>query len=355
MVHTRIREFCKEAKKTGGLIVNNKSRIFKVIKTPVEEQDLLPPEVQETIGYDFFTYDEEERPLSLDPVYGKELEQAYLRKVNSISWDMADLLKQLNSKAAREPEGPSKPVIYLAECSYDRREARYIIEGELKAHGYTVLPESDLPRQEADYVAEVEQLLARSALSIHLVGQMYGGVPDGPSQKSGVVLQNDVAVKRSKNAKEQVFFTLTVTNNSAETTITQCATIVEDAENPYMRGQFSRVVQWLGVCLEVLDPDDLRDALRLQALAYFASGEPDSSEQSVRRLVREVDKSYRTASDDPPFFQAFVSKHRLKFHQRTWFRVDVLAVVGGVTSYVAFFQPEGPQPLPSPTIFGPPN
>jgi hypothetical protein len=56
-----------------------------------------------------------------------------------------------------------------------------------------------LPRDEAAYVAAVERLLARSKLAIHLVGAGYGAVPDGPSQKSTVVLQNELAVQRSKS------------------------------------------------------------------------------------------------------------------------------------------------------------
>jgi hypothetical protein len=48
-------------------------------------------------------------------------------------------------------------------------------------------------------VAAVEGLLKRCKLSIHLVGETYGGVPDGPSQKSEVVLQNELAAQRSKS------------------------------------------------------------------------------------------------------------------------------------------------------------
>ena len=38
------REFCQAAKQTGGLSIGNKSRVFKVIKTPVDNQeaDALP-------------------------------------------------------------------------------------------------------------------------------------------------------------------------------------------------------------------------------------------------------------------------------------------------------------------------
>jgi hypothetical protein len=91
----------------------------------------------------------------------------------------------------------------LAECSYDQREAREILQANLERHGYTVLPHQPLPRDEADYVAAVARLLEQCALSIHLVGQGYGAVPDGPSYKSVTVLQNELAIQQSKRGALQ--------------------------------------------------------------------------------------------------------------------------------------------------------
>ena len=73
-----VREFVEAASETGGVTVGNKARIFKVIKTPVESQEQLPHVMKESLGYQFFTLDEQERPLELDPVFGKELERDYL-------------------------------------------------------------------------------------------------------------------------------------------------------------------------------------------------------------------------------------------------------------------------------------
>jgi hypothetical protein len=56
-----------------------------------------------------------------------------------------------------------------------------------------------LPADEAEYVAAVESMLARCALSIHLVGGRYGAVPDGPTAKSTGMLQNELAVARCKS------------------------------------------------------------------------------------------------------------------------------------------------------------
>jgi hypothetical protein len=94
----------------------------------------------------------------------------------------------------------TKPVVYLAECSYDRKQDRETLAGELRRLGYGVLPDRELPRDEPGYVDAVERLLDECRLAVHLIGAGYGAVPDGPSQKSIVELQNDLALRRSKGA-----------------------------------------------------------------------------------------------------------------------------------------------------------
>jgi hypothetical protein len=157
--------------------------------------------VQDVLGYEFFTI-EDGTPLELDSAYGEKFAQDYNRKVGKLAWDVSQLLKQMETDAGDNGHGeqaPAKPTVYLAECSYDRKQVREILEVELRRHGHTVLPDQELPRAEAEYVAAVEGLLKRCQLSVHLVGETYGGVPDGPSDKSVVVLQNELAAKRSKS------------------------------------------------------------------------------------------------------------------------------------------------------------
>jgi len=196
-----VAEFCKRAEESGGMVVANKARIFKVLKAPVDSQESLPQVVRDVLGYEFFTI-EDGAPLELDSAYGEKFAQDYHRKVGKLAWDVSQLLKTMETGAANNghgEQGPAKPTVYLAECSYDRKQTREILEGELRRHGYTVLPDHELPREEAEYSAAVEGLLKRCRLSVHLVGETYGGVPDGPSQKSVVVLQNDLAAKHSKS------------------------------------------------------------------------------------------------------------------------------------------------------------
>jgi hypothetical protein len=157
------------------VVIENKARVFKVIKTPVDTEASLPPVMQAALGYEFFTF-EDDTPLELDPAYGEKFAHDYNRKVGKLAWDVAQLLKRLQPYTGGSAQGHdeptvTQPAIYLAECSYDQREAREILQANLERHGYTVLPHQPLPRDEADYVAAVARLLEHCALSIHLVGQ----------------------------------------------------------------------------------------------------------------------------------------------------------------------------------------
>lgn len=193
------REFCQTAESSGGLTVDNKTRVFKVIKTPVDSEDTLPPVMKQLLGYPFFVLDEGQTPVELDPAYGEDLIPQYNLKVAKLAFEMAQLIRKLDSANRATPAAPSaKPTVYLAESSYDRREHREALDAELRLLGYTVLPDRQMPRDELEYTAAVETMLAQCRLSIHLVGSNYGAVPDGPTDKSVVVLQNDLAIAQCR-------------------------------------------------------------------------------------------------------------------------------------------------------------
>ena len=196
--------FCDEAARSGGLAPGNKARVFKVVKTPVADQGTLPPQVRDTKGYEFFT-ECDGAPLELDPAYGLRFSEAYFRLVGILAWELAQQLKILQADPAlaandAPPAAEAGPAVYLAECTADRREARAALEAELKLHGLRVLPDRPLPRDdEARYLADSADLLARCALSIHLVGKVYGAVPDGQGDKSITVLQNELAARQCRD------------------------------------------------------------------------------------------------------------------------------------------------------------
>jgi len=194
-----LREFCEAAGRTGGLALGNKSRVFKVVKTPIESGASLPPIVERMLGYEFYAMENDE-PTELDPAFGEALRQQFLSKLSRLAWDMAKSLQSLSETAGREAASTARPVVFLAECGRDLTVTREQIETDLRMHGYDVLPAQQLPMNEDALAEALEALLERAALSIHLVGKSAGSIPDGPSGRSVAMLVNQLAAERCRHS-----------------------------------------------------------------------------------------------------------------------------------------------------------
>ena len=218
-----VNTFYEEAEKTYGWKIGNKSRIFKVVKTPVPIEK-HPTQIQGLLGYDFFMKDPlTERVRELAQIGGDEIEKAYWAKLDDLAYDIADALDKLRSMkaplpkspepvtepekaspATPEPVAPVSPVsddritIYLAETTSDLREERAKLLRELKQKNYRVLPEEQMPFYGPEYKEKAEELLSESQLSIHLLGRKQGMTLEGAEASVGI-LQNDLAAQKSKD------------------------------------------------------------------------------------------------------------------------------------------------------------
>lgn len=197
-----VNTFCEHASERLGLKVGNKVRVFRVLTTPIDRRqfEVFPALSDKSLGYEFYEIDERDRDRWLDPDMGSK--EAYLREIYHLADDIAALVHKLEESKgdpiASKGSDDDGLTVYLAECSYDRRDDRDEVAASLRAHGYRVLPENRLPRDEQEYRKAVAELLAASDLSIHLVGSSFGAVPDGPSQQSAVAIQNELAAERAR-------------------------------------------------------------------------------------------------------------------------------------------------------------
>jgi hypothetical protein len=204
-----IEEFCKVAEAHGGLVIDRKMRVHRVMLKPLAEElrKKLPGRLKDELGYPFYEEEEGGRFLTLDPRFGDKYKHAFNRGLALMAYELAEIIEKLREEESpvqkpmpAEPPGAPKPIIYLAQCSWDRGDDREKIRSELRATGYTVLPDQGtfLPDMETEYVAEVERLLDRCQLSIHVVGANTGKVLDGPGRKEVVRLQNEIAARKSQ-------------------------------------------------------------------------------------------------------------------------------------------------------------
>lgn len=199
-----IQEFYKVAEQTGGVRIDDKSRIFKVVKTPVPP-DRHPPELQDLqtmLGYDFF---------QIDPTTGKlrefifnsgpNTDNGYWAKLDDLAQDIYQLLEVLGGRKQGLPEetpAQSGITVYLAETTLDLIGERDKIRRELQQRGYKILPDNPLPLNATDFQTVVREHLRRSNLSIHLIGANYGVIPEA-ADCSVVCLQNELAAERSQD------------------------------------------------------------------------------------------------------------------------------------------------------------
>src|SRR6188508_937529 len=137
-------EFCRACEEQGGLHIQDKARLFKVLKTPVPLQQ-LPSELQAVIGYEFFKVDPESgRARELDEIFGPAAERDFWLKLDDLAHDISVLLQMMDT-SIDTPAPLDRGTVYVAETTSDLREQRDSIRRDLQQHGYTVLPTRALP------------------------------------------------------------------------------------------------------------------------------------------------------------------------------------------------------------------
>lgn len=198
-----LREFCRLANQAGGLVVGNRQRIFKVVKTHLA-LDAHPPEFQKQLGYEFYEIDKTtERPVAFGQELGRNRDQRYWSKLDDLAWDVKQVLSIINPRAkvasAANVFSQSLGTIYLAQTTRDLSEERDQIKRELQNRGYDILPDKELPLISPNYEETVRECVMRAKLSIHLIGGSYGIIPEGASNRSIVRLQNEIASERNRD------------------------------------------------------------------------------------------------------------------------------------------------------------
>lgn len=211
-----IEEFYKAAELTGGVSIENKARIFKVLKTPVKLES-QPEKIRDILGYEFYRIDPSTgRPREFLKMFGQESEQAFWARLDDVAYDIAQLIEKLDQPAQASKNGTvheSKTIvhangitvnttsntrkkIYLADASYDLKEYHDSVRRELEDTGFIVLPDKNLTLYAEKFKSEVAEHMRECILSIHMIGSSYGLVPEG-TEKSVIVLQNEIAAEQS--------------------------------------------------------------------------------------------------------------------------------------------------------------
>jgi len=198
--------FYEAAKQNKGIKIANKSRIFKVVKTPVEDDYFksFPEELrillQESLGYEFFETDRRSGKIrEFWPEFGGESLRKFLERLEDLAQDIKEFIK--SQQLASSDFGPGGS-IYLAETTPDLSDERNEIKRSLQRHDYHVFPDENLPFDTSMFEDKVRGFLDRCTLSIHLIGADHPAIPADDQIMPRLDLQFRLAAERVRKQHE---------------------------------------------------------------------------------------------------------------------------------------------------------
>lgn len=203
--HQFIEHFVSKSEGSGGLTIDSRSRLMKVVKTPVVESEMvgsIRSRLGDLISYNFFDEDPDSSRVSeYDERFGAEANQKYFSRVYDVCqelWPAIKTLKQRMGELAQSAiAGSDSKTIYVAQTTADLREEAEKIRRELIGRGHKVLPSQPLSMLGEELLPQVNDYLNESSLSIHPVGKVYGVVPEGESE-SLIAIQNRLAAQQAQ-------------------------------------------------------------------------------------------------------------------------------------------------------------
>ena len=258
-----LNEFWKAAEQQGGVQIRDKSRIFKVLKTPVR-LDEQSPQLRSLLGYEFFRIDRDSGNFrEFDEQFGPEYKQKFLMKLDDLAQDLKDLLEFVDGPEPVEPAVGEAGAIFLAVTTHDLQDERDTIRRELQQHGYTVLPARTLSPIGTEVEAEVREDLQHCSMSIHLIGHHYSLTPED-AMTSLTEIQSELAIERGE------------------------------------RGGFTRLV-WIPPGLEVDDPrqQEVIDRLRMDPRMGPGADLLEKPLDELRAVIHDVLERERAAKTAP--------------------------------------------------------
>lgn len=152
-----------------------RSRLFKVLKTPVAPEN-LPDPLAPLLGYEFFEELPQEgrvREYLLNPNPAERWK--FYARVDDLAQDIAQLL----SETRASDETATGQTAYLAQVTSDLAAHRDDLRRELSRRGWRILPQRSVPLLAKDLYDTIDSALAESTVSVHLLGTRYGTRPEG--------------------------------------------------------------------------------------------------------------------------------------------------------------------------------
>jgi len=275
--------FYKNVKKTDP------SRMFKVLKDPISLGQ-QPGKLKENIGYDLYFINPESGEIEdYKDFFGIDAERNYWMKMVDLAYDIHESYILINEKVSSEEIKSiySRRTIYLAETGHDLAVQRNIIKRDLQRHGYRVLPDHTLAQEVNSLKKQIQNDLEVSDLSIHLIGNSYGEIPEG-SDLSVVDLQNKLATQKSQETEDKTTFSRLIwISPSLENASEKQLSFIENIKRDLASSEGAEILQ--------TPLEDFKNIVREELIEVgidkkLAKGKASNGDSSVYILHDKVDE-----------------------------------------------------------------
>lgn len=182
-------DFCRQeldafARRWAGEKDGGRGRIIVAMKRHVSNDD-RPDMLQRQEGFRFYELDEQNeiQPETEFFKRGKATDDRYYQELEKLAGFLTRRTKQMSARGGGEkPDpvaAPSGKTVFLAKPAADMRAAYDRLVAELRSSGFGVVPDpgSDMPN-DVSAIAFVDDALAQTDISIHLLGDKQGFAPE---------------------------------------------------------------------------------------------------------------------------------------------------------------------------------
>lgn len=175
-----------------------KKEILIVVKTN-KLGSIVPVYLRKYVQFNFFEINiRTNENIEYSPFSEGDKINKFWSKLTDLAYDSKIFIESADSTETQ------KLTVYLAEVSKDQASTREILRREFLLSGFTILPSKPLPASVKDYQDAVQELIKKSDLSIHIMGELYGDSPAG-SDYSFVEIQNKVVSELIGNGFKDQF------------------------------------------------------------------------------------------------------------------------------------------------------
>jgi hypothetical protein len=157
------------------LTEEQKLTIF-LVKRPQKKVIELPDFLKKYAIYNFFEVEPSPTALERSSLEKRISEADFWERLTDLAYDLKHMLF---SKVKNEVSESRTNTIFLAEVTSDQVRNRERLRRELVLAGYNVLPDAPLPLLLRELEDDVRNMLERSVLSVHIMGELYGNSPVG--------------------------------------------------------------------------------------------------------------------------------------------------------------------------------